>query len=151
MILSRGSSTHGRTAVRAISIYDAKENCERPTTYRQLDADRRGRSLYQIVTICHPHVGQLVNAINYSPDATFERTDTGCRCLTLTVSFVAPPASRDSPSDVTKADAAAARIKVAAELKASAAKAAIQAAEAAAAELLAEEEVETAAGQEQEE
>ena len=38
----------------------------------------------------HPRYHQLVDAIDYYPDATFERTFTGCRCFVLTVSYVPP-------------------------------------------------------------
>ena len=46
---------------------------------------------YKIASVKHPRIRQLVDAIDYSPNETFERTITGCRCLVLTVAYFPPP------------------------------------------------------------
>ncbi len=64
------------------NFYDASSNRHHSTCYEQVQAG--GRTRYQICTIGHPRFGQRFDVIDYSPNETFDRTITGCRCLDLT-------------------------------------------------------------------
>lgn len=79
-----GTSTKGVFYLdRGDSSYHAERNIYFPTVYHQINVV--GRTRFQIRTANHSRVGYYVNAIDYSPDTTFERVITACRCLVLIV------------------------------------------------------------------
>lgn len=79
------------------TVFDARANQYRPSIYLQVDAGR-GRTRYHIITRGHPRKGELVDAIDYSPEETFDRIVTGCRFLDLTVTQTLPPALNRLPA-----------------------------------------------------
>lgn len=75
---------------RLFPLYDATSNIHQSTGYAPVPGNSRPDRCMIAHPPCHPRYHQLVDAIDYYPDATFERTFTGCRCLVLTVSYVPP-------------------------------------------------------------
>ena len=67
------------------TVFDAERNIHIPTHYRQVKS--RGRTFYAIINSNHNRFNRFVDTIDYSPDATFERTVTGCRCIVLVVAY----------------------------------------------------------------
>lgn len=55
------------------TLCDDARNYRFPTIYLQVNAGGR-RTRYRIVSCGNPRFVQIVNAINYSPDVTFDRT-----------------------------------------------------------------------------
>jgi hypothetical protein len=79
---------------RAHTVWIAELSRHRPTYYRAVDAGG-GRERFKVLTLRHPLKGQLVDAIDFSPDETFNRTVAGCRCLIYSVTYLPPsPAPR---------------------------------------------------------
>ena len=80
------------------TVYEAETNCQQPIIYQQVN--RGARTCCGIVSPrSQPRAGQFVDAINYSPDETFDRTVTGCRCLILVVTCAAPPQRHTGATD----------------------------------------------------
>ena len=78
------------------TVYDVSINRHQRTAY--MPTNLGSRTCYQIFTIGQPRAGQRVDAIDYSPDKTFDRTVNVCRCIVLTIAFEAFPASTRVPA-----------------------------------------------------
>jgi hypothetical protein len=85
------------------TFHDAEELLRHwPTTYLKIYGGG-GRTRYVFSSPGHPRLGQLVNTIGYSPDETFERTITDCRCLVFTVAYPEASAPKSTGSSVAEA------------------------------------------------